>query len=256
MIFPLTPPGPAAPLFGDWQETMIWSCLSGVMGAVYGDDPEAPAAALAVLGDFCFFAGEPCRELVRYPRERLGPRRRILVPQNEDWAALIEECWGTVAEREERYAIKKEPDVFDRAKLERAAASLPAGYRIQPMDRELFRRCRQNRWSEDFTAQYRDWEQFSRYGLGMMVMEGDKLVSGASSYSGWPGGIEVEIDTHPDYRRRGFAYAAAAALILACLSRGWYPSWDAQNSASAALAEKLGYHFSHRYTVYYDAGEG
>lgn len=256
MIFSLAPPDLAASLFGDWQETMIWSCLSGVMGAVYGDDPKAPAAALAVLGDFCFFAGEPGEEIVRFPRERLGPGRRILVPQNEDWAALIEACWGTAAEREERYAIKKEPDVFDRAKLERGLASLPPGYRIRPMDRELFRRCRQSRWSEDFSAQYRDWEQFERYGLGMMVMEGDKLVSGASSYSGWPGGIEVEIDTHPDYRRRGLAYAAAAALILACLARGRYPSWDAQNAASAALAEKLGYHVSHRYPVYDYPGEG
>ena len=29
-----------------------------------------------------------------------------------------------------------------------------------------------------------------------------------------------------------------------------YPSWDAQNPASAALAEKLGYHFDKEYTAY------
>lgn len=255
MIFQLSDAAPAAPLFGDWQETMIWSCLSGAMGAVCADDPDSPAAALAVLGDFCFFAGTPCEELVRFPRERLGRRRRILVPQDEGWAELIEACWSA-AEREERYAVKKEPGIFDRDKLERAAASLPPGYRIQPMDRELFHLCRQSRWSEDFTANYQDWAQFERYGLGRLVMREGEPVSGASSYSGWPGGIEVEIDTHPDHRRRGFAYAAAAALILACLDCGWYPSWDAQNPASAALAEKLGYHVSHRYPVYYDAGEG
>ena len=42
----------------------------------------------------------------------------------------------------------------------------------------------------------------------------------------------------------------SAALILACLRRGWYPSWDAQNPASLSLAEKLGYHFSHAYVAY------
>ena len=26
-------------LFGDWQETMVWSCLQGVMGHLYTDDP-------------------------------------------------------------------------------------------------------------------------------------------------------------------------------------------------------------------------
>lgn len=256
MIFPLRPPRLAAPLFGDWPETMIWSCLSGMMGDIYADHPTSPTAALSVLGDFCFFAGTPCRELVCFPRECLGPRRRILVPQNEDWAALMEDCLGTLLLREERYAIKKEPDVFDREKLKEAAASLPPGYSLRPMDRGLFRRCRQSRWSEDFTAHYRDWEQFLQCGLGILVMEDGEPVSGASSYSGWPGGIEVEIDTRPDRRRKGLAYAAAAALILACLDRGWYPSWDAQNPASAALAEKLGYHFSHSYTVYYDEGKG
>ena len=46
------------------------------------------------------------------------------------------------------------------------------------------------------------------------------------------------------------ATAAGAGLILACLDRGWYPSWDAQNKESLGLAEKLGYHFSHEYLVY------
>ena len=60
----------------------------------------------------------------------------------------------------------------------------------------------------------------------------------------------MEIDTRPDCRRQGLATAAGAGLILACLDRGWYPSWDAHNPESAALAEKLGYHISHRYLVY------
>ncbi|MCR2023895.1 GNAT family N-acetyltransferase, partial [Blautia pseudococcoides] len=41
----------------------------------------------------------------------------------------------------------------------------------------------------------------------------------------------------------------AAQLILDYLERGLYPSWDAQNPASVALSEKLGYHFDKEYTV-------
>lgn len=254
MIYRLDPPAPAAPLFGDWEETMIWSCLSGTMGEIYADDPRRPSAALAALGDFCFFAGTPCRELVRFPGEQLSRSRWFLVPQNQGWAALLEECLGDIIRPAVRYAIKKEPNVFDRAGLERAAASLPGGYCLRPIDEELFHRCRQSRWSEDLTAHYRDWEQFSRLGLGMAVLREGELVAGASSYSSWPGGIEIEIDTREDCRRQGLAYAAGAALILACLDRGWYPSWDAHNPGSVALAEKLGYHFSHEYPVY-EAGE-
>ena len=37
------------------------------------------------------------------------------------------------------------------------------------------------------------------------------------------------------------APACGAALVLTCLARGLYPSWDAANRESVALAEKLGY---------------
>ena len=38
--------------------------------------------------------------------------------------------------------------------------------------------------------------------------------------------------------------------MLECLKRGLYPSWDAQNPASAALAKSLGYRFDREYPVY------
>lgn len=41
-------------------------------------------------------------------------------------------------------------------------------------------------------------------------------------------------------RRRGVALACCARLILTCLDRGLYPSWDAANLESVALARRLG----------------
>ena len=83
-----------------------------------------------------------------------------------------------------------------------------------------------------------------------MALYNNELVSGASSYTSYEGGIEIEIDTRKDHRRRGLAYACGARLILECLDRGLYPSWDAQNLWSVALAEKLGYHFDHEYAAF------
>ena len=34
MIYRLKPTEKAAPLFEGWQETMIWSCLQGIMGEI------------------------------------------------------------------------------------------------------------------------------------------------------------------------------------------------------------------------------
>jgi len=79
-------------------------------------------------------------------------------------------------------------------------------------------------------------------------------VSGASSYSSYRGGIEIEIDTKEEYRRRGLARICGARLILECLDRGLYPSWDAQNPGSAALAKQLGYRMEGTYTAYEAGG--
>ena len=47
-----------------------------------------------------------------------------------------------------------------------------------------------------------------------------------------------------------WATVTCAALILECLEKEKYPSWDAQNMNSVHLAEKLGYEYSHEYPVY------
>ena len=89
----------------------------------------------------------------------------------------------------------------------------------------------------------------------MVVMKSGRIVAGASSYTRYIEGIEIEVDTVPKERRKGLATIASAALILRCLDEGLYPSWDAQNMNSVHLAEKLGYEFDHEYTAYEVAGE-
>ena len=113
MIFPIRETWRAKGLFGDWPETILWSCLQGVMGGVYGDDPLRPRSAAAILGDFCFLAGEVNRELVGF---RPGGFH-IMIPQNERWSMAIEERYGGRVKRITRYAVKKEKDVFDGDRL-------------------------------------------------------------------------------------------------------------------------------------------
>lgn len=243
-------PDRAAKLFAGWKETMIWSCLQGVMGNVYGDHPEHPGCAAAVLGDFCFLAGEPNRDLVLYRPKESEKDFMIMVPQNRRWSRMIQECLGESAREVTRYGLKKEPDVFDKDLLRKMAAELPDGYTLRRIDRELYERCITEEWSRDLVGQYRDFEEYERLGLGFAVIKDDELISGASSYSSYQGGIEIQIDTQTGHRRKGLARVCGAALILECLKRGLYPSWDAQNKESLALAEQLGYHPGRPYTAY------
>ena len=202
-------------------------------------------AAVIVNQDFTFLAGRPDPSLLaRAP----GP---ILVPRTEDWNEVIEAVFGERAVKELRYAVKKEPDVFDRQRLEQFISALPAGYTLRLIDEPLVPVLLGEAWSKDFCAAFDSPEDCCRRGVGVAAMYEGVPVAGAGSYCVYRRGIEVEIDTREDHRRRGLAAACGARLILECLDRGLYPSWDAIDLRSVALAEKLGYHRREPYTTYW-----
>ncbi|MGI5894581.1 MAG: GNAT family N-acetyltransferase [Candidatus Merdivicinus sp.] len=231
-------------LFDGWEETLIWSALQGVMGEITADDPENPKSARILIGDFGFFAGEPSEAMILSMLD--GRDFLLATPQNEAWAAQIQKIFPD-SQRMTRYAIKKEPDVFDREKLAEFARNVPAGYTVVPIHEELFHRVQKEEWSRDFCSQFADYAQYRQYGGGFVALYEGEVAAGASSYTAYQDGIEIEIDTREDHRRKGLALCCAANLILSCLDKGKYPSWDAATPISVALAEKLGYHFDREY---------
>lgn len=237
-------------LFGGWEETMIWSCLQNVMGRIYVTDSGKPESAVAAVGCFAFFAGEADEELVRGMPESAA----ILVPQNETWAAVIEAC-RPEAKRTVRYAMKKDTR-FDLTALREIANRLPPGYSLRKFDGAMYDLCLREAFAVDFVSSFGSKESYLELGRGVVVLKDGRIVSGASSYSRYCEGIEIEVDTALEERRKGLAGAACAALIMSCLEEGLYPSWDAQNLTSVHLAEKLGYELSHAYAAYERNGNG
>lgn len=239
----------ASPLFEKWDEALIWSCLQGLMGKIYVTDLNNPASAMAILGDFAFLAGRPSIELVSYKPNWCNQDFIIMVPKNEEWKNAIVSYYGIKAKTISRYAIKKEPNIFDYEKLTEAVSSLPKDYRLCMINEPLYNMCKSDKWSLSLVSQFRNYDEYRRLGLGVVILKNNRIVSGASSYGRYRNGIEIEIDTKEEYRRKGLAYICGAKLILECQKRNLYPSWDAQNKWSVALAEKLGYHYSHTYTA-------
>lgn len=250
MIYELENPGLAKDLFGNWEESLIWSCLQGIMGIIYTTDPVNPVSAMAILGDFAYYAGEPDRELIAFRPAWYDRDSVIMVPQNDVWGMLIRDHYGKNAKCVTRYAIKKETGIFEREKLQEMILKLPQGYLLCPIDKKYYEMCRAEQWSSDFVSHFESYEMFKNLGLGFVAVKDGHIVSGASSYSRYREGIEVEIATREEFRRKGLACVCGAKLILECMDRDLYPSWDARIKWSVALAEKLGYHFSHEYTAY------
>ncbi|MFT4106450.1 MAG: GNAT family N-acetyltransferase [Lacrimispora sp.] len=235
----------AAVLFRGWEDGLIWSCLQGHMGKLILDDEENPASALIDIGDFCFFAGVPNDVLLN-----ALSGEKLLIPKDEPWEKLIEDFYGSRVSRTFRYAIKKEPDVFDVKKLNNYIEALDHCYELKLFDRKIFEMAKSEKWSVDLCSQFSDYADYKKRAIGTAILHQGKLVAGASPYAVYNGGIEIEIDTKPEYRRKGLATVCGAKLILECLQRNIYPDWDAHDLRSVALAEKLGYHLDHPYVTY------
>lgn len=249
MIYELTDTSKVKPLFEGWNETLIYSCLQKVMGKIFVTDPDSPVSAMAYVGCFAFYAGVPDKELVKAKTKGFV----IMTPQNKEWEACIEACFPA-AKKVTRYAIKKDTQ-FDLPFLGSLVKNLPEGYELKEIDNETYDLCLTDPVTRDFVSSFESKEKYLEIGRGMIVMKSGRIVSGASSYTRYIEGIEIEVDTVPEERRKGLALVACAALILRCLDEGLYPSWDAQNMDSVHLAEKLGYEFDHEYTAYEVTGE-
>jgi len=239
-----------APIFDDWDKTMVWSCLQGYMGNDWVDDIQNPKSAQVLVGDVSFFAGAPNLDLVKNIPDYFTSPSILMVPRSNEWGEIIEQKYNGNYHRFMRYAFKKEPEAFDLERLKTYINKLSAEYSIRKIDEEIFNRVLRMEWSKDFCSQFSNYDHYKKLGIGFVIIHNDDIVCGASSYTVYNNGIEIQIDTKEEYRRKGFALACASKLILECLNKGIYPSWDSANIESANLAKKLGYHLENEYVTY------
>jgi hypothetical protein len=221
---------------------LIRSCLDGSMGKAYGDHPLRPGAALLCIGDFACLGGDPGRPAARQLAGKLSLKKNKmwLVPVTQGWEEHIA-FWKPISmERSLRYAVTRNAE-FDKAKLLSVIEAIPPEFTLHSIDGALYEKSMANEWSRDFCSQFSGKEDYIQRGLGVAALRGEELAAGASSYVTFHGGIEIQVDTRADMRRRGLAAACCARLILDCMQKGLTPSWDAADTASLALAEKLGY---------------
>ncbi|WP_081778696.1 GNAT family N-acetyltransferase [Butyrivibrio proteoclasticus] len=123
-------------------------------------------------------------------------------------------------------------------------------YELKEIDSDLYDKCMEDPVTRDFVSSFADKKQYLDLGREIVILRDGEIVSGASSYTRYNEGTEIEVDTIESERRNHLATIACSALILRCLKEKLYPSWDAQNMNSVRLAEKLGYEFDHEYIAY------
>ena len=244
MVYVLEDTDKVRNLFTEINDSNPLACLDKTMGKVYVTDPDTPKSAMSYLSRFAEIAGEPDRELVSFFPEGL----QYIIPHSSDWAALVEEQYPD-AEKQTRYAIRKDTQ-FCRERLEEMASEIPEGYELRAIDDEVYGLCAEDKTARLFVSGFDSKEEFLEHGRGFVLIKEGRIVSGASSYSWYHGGIEVQVITMPEERGKGLAGIVCARLILSCLEDGLYPNWDAASMTSVRLAERLGYEYSHEYACY------
>lgn len=119
--------------------------------------------------------------------------------------------------------------------------------RLERIDQSWFEYSRKVAWMRDFCSQFTCWEDYARWGCGFLLTKEGRPLSGASSYLVSESGFTIQVQTEDSQQGRGYAKFPSAALIAAALEQGIYPDWDADNEASARLAQRLGYRLEGSY---------
>src|SRR5262245_1380931 len=223
----------------------VAAVVEGGMGKVFSDSREEPCVALAVL-DFHFLAGDPLHANALPLFKLLQPGAVVIAPTPE-WQHLVTATYPSELAVHHREAFQAEQ--FDGDTLRRFCQALPEGFELRQV-----RLDEVTQFATDLAPgliyNFRSHEEFITRGVGLGILHQSTFVSGTSSAAIGGGRVEIEIQTHRQFRRRGLARVVAAALILYCLEHGLEPCWDAANEPSAALGRQLGFHSTGKYEAY------
>ena len=222
--------------------------LEGAMGTVRVDDPVRPRVARIDL-DFGLLAGDPNAPAAEEAVRGLSPPFSV-VTSSSDWEPLLRRVWGDALQTRTRVAFQ--PGNWDRRRLAGFKNALPNEFSLGRIT--VAEAARFAELADSLVYNFPSLEEFAARGVGFGVEFEGCYVSGCSSFALGSRSLEFEIQTHPDFRRRGLAFACAAAMIGHCLDHGLEPCWDAHNDTSATLATKLGFVHPAPYTAY-EVGE-
>lgn len=219
---------------------LIDTVLEGHLGSAVADDEHTPRVAQLAYADIIVFGGDSSHPVALELVKGLPVDKGIL-PAPGEWRDLLFRVHGENLIPIERYLFSGQE--LDLSHLRLLEKGIPEGYHIRRIDLVLARviDADSSLISEDHVRNFDTPEDFVERGIGFCVLRGDRIVSGASSYAICDSGIEVQVNTHPDFRRKGLATAVSAALLVHCLEKGIEAHWDAGNPVSAELAKKLGY---------------
>lgn len=170
----------------------------------------------------------------------------ILYIHPENFCTIIEELFV------EKLPLKDHRNIFtfNSEKFKKHLGwrkKIPEGFEIKRIDKTLAKRL-----SDTIGWNWDSVDNFLSKGFGFSLLTGQKIVSSCYSIFVGKNTYEIEINTHPTYRGRGFATLVASAFIDHCLSNGLTPHWECWkgHTTSNRLAGELGFELREQCIAY------
>lgn len=236
-------------LVADHYREYQWNYLAAAMldgfhGEIQVDDLEEPHVSVLHLSPIPLYmlGGDPSHAAAKAAVKSI-PRRSMLMygGQTEAWMALTKKIHGINVIELERYAFTSEN--LNLEHLRALRDGLSAELTLKQIDRPLTEQITAEKsiTTEDHILTFATADDFLEKGFGFVVLDGEKIVSIATTFVACNAGIEIQINTRKAYEGRGLGTVVGAALIVHSLENGLDPNWDAATKTSAHLAKKFGY---------------
>ena len=225
------------------KRILIDGILDGYHGAAFADSLTDPQVAQLMLSPYTLFGGDPNHPLARELMHNLPKQTRAwIVPETDVWQSLVLSEHGVHLETRQRIDFSCE--VLNINHLREVKTHAPQEFAVKPVDLGLTQRIMSKTDRDGLGPQivsFTSPQDFVQRGIGFCATLRNRIVCIALSFTRSHTGIDIQIYTHPRFRRRGLATSVAATLMIHCLENDIEPHWSAATPISATLAEKLGY---------------
>ena len=231
--------GVLIPLFANYfpQRIFISSVLEGHSGIALADSKTNPRVAQLTHPGWAILGGDATHSVAQKFVQQLS--EMWIIPISDAWRELIFQIHGH--HLKQMHGITFSPKSLDLKHLRNLQKRIPSDCHIQRVDMSLASQLK-NEGLSSFPG-FSSLADFAERGIGFCATIEGRIISHVVSLMQCREGIHIGIETHPDFRNKGFATAIGAKLLVHCIERRIYPHWSAsdENGTSIHLAEKLGY---------------
>ena len=229
--------------------SLIFPCMKKGLGSVFVDNTDSPSVAMYSTPLMVFVAGDANSPTAKEMTESVQPYVLFMTYEN-DWKVLLKQEWGNDLVTDIRTHM--DHSTLNIQHLRELKSRLGPEYTLKRLDLQAAIQIK-NDYSIPVRLYFGSIKNLVEKGIGFCVMQGDKVVSLAYTPFPFIDEFEIQVFTEDslDYRRKGLATIASAALLEYALERKLTPNWDAANENSIKLALKLGYSNPKTWEAYY-----